>query len=213
MDERYTELSCEEFSDRLAARESVPGGGGAAALVGALGAALCSMAGSFTVGKPRYASVEDEVRALVDEAEDVRYRLLELVEEDADGFGPVLAAWRMPKDDPARPEAIESAVEGACMAPLAMMGECCRAIVLLEEMGKVCSGQLISDVACGALLVRAALECASVNVYVNTSALKDRYVAERIESSVSELLDEYVPRAERLALSVTDRIGGSVRHG
>lgn len=213
MGDRFTELSCEEFSDRLAARESAPGGGGAAALVGALGTALCSMAGAFTQGSPRCAEHEADVAALMEETEDVRYRLLELVEEDADGFGPVLAAWRMPKDDPGRAEAIESAVEGACMAPLAMMGECCRAIVLLEQMGTMCSGQLISDVACGALLVRAALECASVNVYVNTSALRDRFVAERIEGSVSELLDEFIPRAERLALSITDRIGGSARHG
>ena len=108
MGDRFTELSCEEFSDRLAARESAPGGGGAAALVGALGTALCSMAGAFAQGNPRCAEHEADVAALMEEAEDVRYRLLELVEEDADGFGPVLAAWRMPKDDPARAGAIES---------------------------------------------------------------------------------------------------------
>lgn len=213
MGDRFTELSCEEFSDRLAARESVPGGGGAAALVGALGAALCSMAGAFAQGKERYAEYEDDFARIMEEAEDVRYRLLELVEEDAEGFLPLLDAYALPKDDPGRASAIEDATEGACMAPLAMMGECCRAIVLLEEMGGKCSKQLISDVACGVLLVRAALECASVNVYVNTSSLRDRFVAERIESSVSELLDEFVPRAERLALSITDRIGGSVVHG
>lgn len=213
MDERFTELSCEEFSERLAAHESMPGGGSATALVGALGTALCSMAGAFTRGKPRFAASEEELGRIMEEAEDVRYRLLDLVDEDAEGFRPVLDALALPRDQEGRDEALERAVEGACMAPLAMMGECCRAIVLLEEMGRCCSESLISDVACGALLVRAALECASVNVYVNTSSLSDRYVAERIESSVSELLDEYVPRSERLALSITDRIGGSARHG
>lgn len=207
MDERLTELSCEEFAERVAARSSVPGGGGVAALVGALGAALCSMAGAFTAGKPRYVAVDADVRRIMDEVEDIRFRLLELVEEDALGFEPVTAAHARPADDPDRPAAIERATEGACMAPLAMMGECCRAVPLLEEMARICSPLLISDVACGALLVRAALETASVNVYVNTSALSDRLMAERVESTCSELLDEYVPRAEKIALSITDRIG------
>ena len=206
MEERLTELSCEEFTERLAARESVPGGGGAAALVGALGIALCSMAGAFTAGKPRFAAVEDRVLRLMDEAEDVRFRLLELVHEDAEGFSPLSEAYALPKDDPTRADAIERATEDACMAPLAMVGECCRAVTLLEEMGACCSRLLISDVACGALLVRAALETASVNVYVNTSALTDRTVANRIESTCSELIDEYVPRAERLASEMTRRI-------
>ena len=211
VDERYTELSCEEFADRLAAREGVPGGGGAAALVGALGVALCSMAGSFTVGKPRYADVEDEVRALMDEAEDVRYRLVELVEEDAEGFAPLAAAYAIPRDDPGRAEALERATEAAAMAPLAMVGECCRAVTLLERMGERCSRLLASDVACGALLVRAALGAASVNVYVNTSALADRAQAAAIESACDELVEEYVPRAERLAERVLAGIRGGSR--
>ena len=164
------------------------------------------MAGAFTAGKPRFAAVEDRVLRLMDEAEDVRYRLLELVHEDAEGFSPLSAAYALPKDDPTRAGAIERATEDACMAPLAMVGECCRAVTLLEEMGACCSRLLISDVACGALLVRAALETASVNVYVNTSALTDHTVANRIESTCSELIDEYVPRAERLASEMTRRI-------
>ena len=207
MEERLTELSCEEFAEHLAARESVPGGGGAAALVGSLGAALCSMAGAFTAGKPRFASVEDEVVSVMDEAEEIRYRLLELVQEDAEGFSPLMRAHALPKDDPSRPAAVESATEEACMAPLAMVGECCRAVTLLERMGRVCSRLLIADVACGALLVRAALETASVNVYVNTSALSDRTTALRIESACSELIEEYVPRAERLADEMCRLIG------
>ena len=207
MNERLTELGCEEFTERLAARESVPGGGGAAALAGALAAALCSMAGNFTLGNPRFADVADDVRRILEDADDVRYRLLELVEEDAEGFLPVSAAYALSRDDPSRPAAIERATEDACMAPLAMVGECCRAVTLLEEMGRHCSRLLISDVACGALLVRAALETASVNVYVNTTALADREVADRIESTCSELIEEYVPRAEALASEMTSLIG------
>lgn len=212
MEERLTELSCEEFADRLAARESVPGGGGAAALVGALGIALCSMAGAFTAGKPRFADVEGEVVDILEEAEEIRYRLLELVHEDAEGFAPLSRAYAIPRDDPSRASAIEAATEDACMAPLAMVGECCRAVVLLERMGEVCSRLLLSDVACGAVLVRAALETASVNVYVNTTSLGDAVVAERIESTCSDLVDEYVPRAQRLADKMTQLVrSGGVR--
>ena len=207
MGERITELSCEEFAERVAAKTGVPGGGATAALVGAVGVALCSMAGAFTQGKPRYAAHEATLAHLMEEAEDVRERLLELVEEDAEGFAPVTEALALPASDPARPSALERATEGACMAPLAMMGECCRAIILLERMGEVCSRLLLSDVASGALLVRAALEAACVNVYVNTTMLSDRQQAGVIEAAASELIDEYVPRAQALALRVCDAMG------
>lgn len=209
MEERLTELSCEEFSERLAARESVPGGGGAAALTGALAAALCSMAGAFTLGKERYRDVEDDVSRLMEEADAIRYRLIELVEEDAAGFVPLMSAYALPKDDPTRADAIDRATVAAAMAPLGMVGECCRAVDLLEEMGEKCSRLLVSDVACGALLARAAIEAASVNVYVNTVSLADRDQARRIESTCDELVAEYAPRAERLASSISSRIRGA----
>lgn len=211
MEERLTELGCEEFAERLAARESVPGGGAASALVGALGVALCSMAGAFTVGKARYQDVEEDVSRIIEEADSIRYRLIELVEEDANGFEPLMAAYALPKDDPTRAETLEAATVSAAMAPLGMVGECCRAVVLLEEMGEKCSRMLVSDVACGALLVRAAIEAASVNVYVNTASLSDRAQAERIDSTCEELVEEYVARAERLARDIVSglRDGGA----
>lgn len=207
MDDKLIMNTCEDFAEALASGTSVPGGGSASALVGALGASLCSMAGAFTVGRPRHAAVEDEVRALMDEAADVRARLLELVDEDALGFLELGRAMSLSKDDPTRDEALQKATAGACMAPLAMMGECARAIVLLESMGEHCSRMMLSDIACGAVLVRASLEAASLNVYVNTSALRDRVHAEAIESSCGELIEDFVPRAQALALRMTERIG------
>ena len=144
--------------------------------------------------------------SILEEAEEIRYRLLELVHEDAEGFEPLSRAYAIPRDDPSRASEIERATEEACMAPLAMVGECCRAVVLLERMGNVCSRLLISDVACGAVLTRAALETASVNVYVNTATLSDRTIAERIETTCSELVDEYAPRAQSLADRMTDLV-------
>lgn len=205
MDERLTELSCEEFADRLASSDGVPGGGGAAALAGSLAAALCSMAGALTVGKPRHADVEAELASVMEDAEDVRFRLLELVEDDATGFLPLLEAYALPRDDPRRGAAIEAATRGACMAPLAMMGECCRAIVLLEEMSARCSRLLVSDVACGAVLAAAALQAASVNVYVNTDGLPRDNTTVSIESACAEMLDEFVPRARALVRRHAER--------
>ena len=97
--EYLTQRSCADFTELQAAKTSVPGGG-VAALAGALGAALCAMAGNFTVGKPRYASVEADVRSLLDRTEVLRLRFLELVDEDAAAFAPLARAYAIP-DPPA----------------------------------------------------------------------------------------------------------------
>lgn len=206
MNERLTDKSCASFAEVLAAKEPVPGGGGAAALVGALGVALCSMVGNFTVGKKAYAAVEDDVRRMLAEAGEVRARLLQLVEEDAEAFYPLSQAYAIPRDDPGRAEVLEEATRQACEAPLEMMRQVCHAIELLEEMGEKGSRMLLSDVGCGALLCRAALEAASMNVFVNTKTLSGREFAEATEAECDAMLAEYVPRAEACAAAVTDRI-------
>ncbi len=202
------ELSCEGFAAALAAKEPVPGGGGAAALVGALGAALCSMVGNFTTGKKTYADVEEDVQRMLVEAEAVRARLLELVQEDADAFYPLSRAYAIPRDDPNRARTLEEATKHACVAPLEMMRQICHAIELLEEMGQKGSRMLLSDVGCGALLCRAALEAASINVFVNTKTLRDEEFAHATEAEADNMLGEYIPRAEACAAAVTSRIRG-----
>lgn len=202
---RLTEQSCEGFAEVLAAKEPVPGGGGAAAFVGALGVALCSMVGNYTSGKRTYAAVEDDVRRMLAEAEDVRVRLVDLVQEDADAFEPLSRAYAISRDDPRRADAIEEGTRQACAAPLEMMRQACRAIALLEEMGQKGSRMLLSDVACGAILCGAALEAASVNVFVNTRSLKDRSFAESCEAECNDMLREFVPRARACAKSAQER--------
>ncbi|MDO4536535.1 MAG: cyclodeaminase/cyclohydrolase family protein [Coriobacteriales bacterium] len=206
--ERLTDRTCAGFAEVLAAKESVPGGGGAAALAGALGVALGSMVGNYTTGKKTYAAVEDDVQRMLADAETIRLRLIELVEEDAAAFYPLSQAYGIPRDDPSRAQVLEEATKGACVAPLEMMRQIARAIDLLEEMGQKGSRMLISDVGCGALLCRAALEAASLNVFVNTKTLHDRELAESIEAECDELLATFVPRAEACATMVTKRIRG-----
>ena len=206
MENKLIHCSCEEFSGLLSAKEAVPGGGGAAAYVGSLAAALCSMVGNFTSGKKTYASVEEDVVRMLGEAQDVRLRLLELVDEDAEAFYPLSKAYAIPRDDPKRAEVLEEATKRACVAPLEMMRQTCKAIVLLDEMGQKGSRMLLSDVACGAMLARAALEAASVNVFVNTKTLRDRVYARAVEDEADTMLETYIPTADACARRVVDAI-------
>lgn len=200
--------SCKDFATLLAAKESVPGGGGAAAYVGALGAALCGMVGNFTTGKKAYAQVEEDVKGMIARADEVRAQLVDLVDEDARAFEPLSRAYGIPKDDPMRAQVLEEATKAACVAPMEMMRQICRAIDLLEDMGKKGSKMLVSDVGCGALLARAALEAAAMNVFVNTKTLDDRAHAQVLETECDAMLASYCPKAEAIAADVMGRIRG-----
>jgi len=201
------EQSCGAFLDALASKAPVPGGGGASALAGALGAALCTMVGNYTVGKQKYAAVEEDIRAAVKRAEALQKRLLELVEEDAAGFEPLSRAYAIPKDDPSRGRVLEDATAAACRAPAEMMALCCASIELLEELLEKGIAGLVSDVGCGALCCAAALESASLNIFVNTRTLQDRSLAAHLDAQADTLLCEYLPRARR----VVDEVGHRLR--
>lgn len=202
MDEKLVERSCRDFATVLAAKESVPGGGGAAAYVGALGVALGSMVGNFTTGKPKYAEFEEDVQRMLEQGEAIRCRLLDLVDEDAAAFFPLSQAYGIPKEDPTRAETLEACTKDALAGPFEMMQQICLAIELLEEMGEKGSRMLISDVGCGATLCAAALEAAAMNVFINTKSLQDRAYAQDIESKCDAMLGEYIPRARAVASQV-----------
>lgn len=196
------------FADELAARKPTPGGGGAAAYVGALGAALASMAGHFTLGKPRYADVEDDVRRLLGEAEEVRCALLDLVDEDARAFQRVTSALSIPRGNPRRAGALEAATRGACEPPLTMMDCTTEVIGILEELHHKCSRLLLTDVGCAAVLCSASLRAASLNVYVNTRSLSDRAAARELDGRCDALLAKWVGRADVLAEGITADVRG-----
>ena len=200
---KLTDLSCTAFAEVLASKAPVPGGGGAAALAGALGVALCSMVGNFTTGKKKYAAYEEDVQRMLAEGETLRARLLELVEADAAAFEPLSRGYAIPKEDPTRDSVLEEAALNACKAPMEMVSCCGEALLLLEEMLEKGSRLLLSDVGCGALLCKAAMESAAMNVFVNTGSLQDRAVAVGMERQVDETLEKYLPMAERIAASVT----------
>ena len=201
-----SEYSCTAFAQALAAKAPVPGGGGAAAMVGALSAALCSMAGNFTAGKKKYEAYEADIQRILAEAEAFRQNLLVLVDADAVGFEPLSKAYAIPKEDPNRAAVLEQATLGACHAPMQMLFACADVMLLLEELLEKGSRLLLADVGCGAYLCKAAMESAALSVFVNTAALKNRETAAEIELLVDQMLKTYLPLADRIATSVTGYI-------
>lgn len=180
--------TCAQFASQLAAKQSVPGGGAAAAYAGALAAALASMVGNFTTGKQRYAAHEADIQRLLAESERARVRLLQLVDEDARAFQPLAEAYAIPKEDPARAAMLETATEGALEAPLEMMRQTAAVVDILEELQAKGSRLLLSDVGCGAALAAAALRAAALNVFVNTKTLQDRACADAANAEADALL-------------------------
>jgi len=202
------DMTIEEFTGELASASPAPGGGGAAALAGAIGASLCSMAAGLTIGKKKYAASEDEMKGIVSSCEGLRGRFLALIDRDAECFLPLAEAYSIPQDDPDREEKLFRASMSACSAALEMIDCCCSTADLLEKVLKSGSRMLISDVGCGALSIRTALESAALNVFVNTKAYRGREEADEIEARVRNALDQYLKKAEAISSEVMRQLQG-----
>lgn len=194
-----------EFTEALASKSAVPGGGGASALVGAIGIALGDMVGELTVGKKKYADVEEDVRALMARAQELRVKLLSCVDKDARAFEPLSRAYGIPKDDPARDEVMEKCLRDAAGAPLEILDLCCEAIELQREFAAKGSVLAISDAATGVVFCLSAMCGAAVNVKVNTKSMKDRDYAEKINAHVDAQMAKYRPIAEQVYQDVYGR--------
>ena len=194
----FTQNSCREFVEALASNAPVPGGGGAAALVGAIGTALGNMVGSLTVGKKKYADVEAEIIALKAKCDDLQKQLLDQVPADAEGFEPLAKAYGIPKDDPNRDKVLEEATIVACAVPMKIMELCCEAIEAIAVFAAKGSRLAVSDAGCGAVCCKAALQSASLNVFINTKSLKNREVAEEMNAKAFGMLDKYCALADEI---------------
>lgn len=206
----FTSLSCQEFTELLSTKAPVPGGGSAAALAGAIGISLGSMVGSLTVGKKKYAAVEPEIKATMEQAEALRQRLLALVEEDAKAFAPLAQAYKLPsatdEEKAAKAEVLERCLRDACEVPLNLMECCCEAIRLQRVFGEKGSIIAISDAGVGVALCKAALQGAYLNVKINTRAMKDRDHAYAVEAKAERLLSETLPVADEIYTLVADKL-------
>ena len=199
MSEKMSAMRLIDFSEQLASKAPTPGGGGAAALTGALAAALGAMATNLTVGKKQFLPFEEEHRHILDETKILRLRFLALMDEDAAAFAPLAEAYSLDRNDPGNAEKFRLATLNAGRVPLEMMQRCGELTVLLENLRGICSDLLLSDVGCAALAARAALECAAMNVFVNTHTLPEDEEAKEMAGHAAAMLSEYVPRAQALA--------------
>jgi len=200
--------NCTEFVEALASKAPVPGGGGASALVGAIGIALGSMVGSLTVGKKKYADVEADIIAIMEKAEALRKELLRLVDEDAVVFEPLAKAYGIPKEDPARERIMEEALRLACTVPMDIMRLSARAIELQDEFAKKGSILALSDAGVGVIFCKAALQGASLNVFINTGSMTDKKYAGSIEAEADILLGKYCLMADEIFKTVNTRLRG-----
>ena len=198
----FANASCTEFVTVLASNAPVPGGGGASALVAAIGTALGNMVGSLTVGKKKYADVEEEILALKAKCDQLQKDLLAQIAADAEGFAPLAKAYGIPKDDPNREQILEDATLVACQVPMKIMELCCEAIDAIAVFAEKGSRLAVSDAGCGAACVKGALQAASLNVFINTKTLKNREKAEEMNRKCLGMLETYGAKADGIFESV-----------
>ena len=207
---QFSQLSCSEFTEILASKVPVPGGGGACALAGALGTALGQMVGSLTVGKKKYADVEAEMFELISRCEQIRKELLALIQRDAEVFEPLSKAYGMPKTTPEeqqkKDEVMEKALKEACMVPMEIMEKCCESLDVIDVFAKKGSRLAVSDAGVGAAFSKAALQGASLNVFINTKAMKDRKTAKELNAKADAMLEKYLPFADEIYASVAESL-------
>ena len=203
---KFEEMNINDFTEVLSSKEAVPGGGGASALVGAVGMALGNMVGSLTVGKKKYADVEYEIKDLMEQGETLRKELLSMMDKDAEAFAPLAKAYGIPKDDPSRDEIMEKALLTACEAPMDIMRAVCKALDIMEGFAAKGSALAISDAGVGAVCCKAALQGASLNVFINTKSMKNRECALEMEKEAETMLKKYCALADDIYETVVGRI-------
>lgn len=204
------EKSCDYFLDVLASKAPVPGGGGAAAMGGAIGMALSNMVGNLTVGKKKFADVEDEIKELLEKGYRIIDALKTLVDKDAEVFEPLSKAYGLPKDTPdeaARKEKVlEECSITACSVPLEIMRQAYAGIKIHERMGQIGTKLAISDVGCGVVFLKSALVSGYLNVLINLGAIKDKKFLEETSREIDRLLADGSKIADETLHLVIEKI-------
>ncbi|BBL72007.1 methenyltetrahydrofolate cyclohydrolase [Methylogaea oryzae] len=176
------------FLDELASKSSTPGGGSAAAVMGAMGAALVSMVCNLTIGKKGYEAVDADMRALLQRTEALRAKLADMVRADVEVFDKVMAAYGLPKDSDeqkaARSAAIQAALKQATDVPMECARACAEAIALSRIAAEQGNRNVVTDAGVAVMAAYAALKSAALNVYINTGTIRDK---DFVEQRVAEL--------------------------
>lgn len=197
----------EEFITSLSSKSPVPGGGGASALGGAIGSSLGSMVGNLTIGKKKYAAVQEDIQLLLEKLSNNTEELLLLMDKDAAAFEPLSKAYSLPKETEEeklqKEQIMEEALYQASLVPLEIMEKAYEGILLQEELSEKGTRIAISDVAVGVMFLRSALLGAFINVRINTKSIKNRELANQLNQRTEKLRQIGVEKADAIFEQIT----------
>ncbi len=209
--ESIAQKSCVDFIDVLASKAAVPGGGGAAALAGAIGMALGSMVCNLTTGKKKYAEYEEAIQEILAKAGKLEEQLLSMIDKDAEGFFPLSKAYGLPssteEEKKNKAETMEKCLKVACQVPMDIVRLCFDSIKLHEELVDKGSKLAISDVGCGVQCLRAAILSGQLNVIINVNSMTDKEYAQKIEDECNKLVQDGVKICDEVYQKVLVALG------
>ena len=205
------EQKTNDFLEQLSSSAPIPGGGGASAAVGAFASALGLMVTNLTVGKKKYADVEEEILEIREKLEQKKQDLVRMVDEDAEAFEPLAKAYRMPKEteeeQAEKEKVMEAALKNAAEAPLCIMKTIVDTMEMIQVLGEKGSRLAVSDAGVAILFAQAALEGASLNIFINTKMMKDQEEAERL----NYLADQLIATGKELKETTYDAVLKGIR--
>lgn len=204
------EESLRGFAEKLSSKEPVPGGGGASALVGALGVALNTMAANFSIGKKKLLEYEDEHKKIIEKGEMLRNKLLDLIDEDAKGFEPLSCAYGLPsttdEEKLEKQRVMQECLKTAVLPPIEIMECIFEGILLHERLVDISSKLIVSDIGVGVSELRAALSGAYINVLVNLNSITDAEYSSKIREKVDNLFTVGIHKSDEVYKKVIRRI-------
>ena len=203
-------MTIQEFLDVLSSKEPVPGGGGASALAGALGNALGQMLANLTIGKKKYALVEDEIKELAERMKGIQGQFSALADQDAKVFAPLAKCYSLPsgteEEKAYKAEVMEARLLDASLVPMEIMEKASEMLEIMDILADKGSRMAVSDVGVGVQFIRTALLGAVMNVYINTKSMKNREKAEEMNEKAERLIKEGTEAADRIYQKVLEQL-------
>ena len=203
-------MTIQEFLDVLSSKEPVPGGGGASALAGALGNALGQMVANLTMGKKKYAQVEDEIKELAERMKGIQGQFSALADQDAKVFAPLAKCYSLPsgteEEKAYKAEVMEARLLDASLVPMEIMEKASEMLEIMDILADKGSRMAVSDVGVGVQFIRTALLGAVMNVYINTKSMKNREKAEEMNEKAERLIKEGTEAADRIYQKVLEQL-------
>ena len=208
--EKIPQWSCEKFVDETFSKAPVPGGGGVAALVGSIGAALAGMVGNLTTGKKKYAEYEEDIQRILADAKVLQDDLLSQIDKDAENFYPLSQCYGMKaeteEEKAAKEEKMQACLKVAISAPIDIVKLAYKAIKLHEELAVKGSKLAVSDVGCGVVCLKAALQSGWLNVMINLKSIHDEDYVKAVEAELLPLVSEGSELADRIYEDVKSQL-------